>query len=224
MTPMRFGSNSRAGRQIFVDRRGVAFGLGDQRHVAEAHALAVAGAVDDQAADAARHQVGNAVAVLDLLGDVEAVEEHDGGRRIGAGRLRIGMHQESRAGCALIGDLDRLDARPAQEGGGIEEGRDGFRDRPPCRGRSSAAGSARRSGSSGSRAGRQDAAVSLWPEASASRPRASTLSPIRVHSSNQASSLPTRSRNARPTRFTSSISAPPHGAPLRQMSRPIDQR
>src|SRR5262249_58334479 len=63
-----------AGRKIFVGRRGVALGLGNQREVAKADALAVAGAVDDQAADAARGEIGHRIAVLNLLGDVEAVE------------------------------------------------------------------------------------------------------------------------------------------------------
>src|SRR6202035_3028083 len=67
-----------AAGEILVDRRGVAFGLGDQRQIAKPHALAVAWPVDDQAADAARGEIGYAVAVLQLLGDVEAVEEHHG--------------------------------------------------------------------------------------------------------------------------------------------------
>src|ERR1700741_1882736 len=47
---------------------------------------------------------------------------------------------------------------------------------------------------------------------------------MRAHSSNQALSSPTLSSSARPTRLTSSISAPIHGAPDRQISSPIDQR
>ena len=38
---------------------------------------------------------------------------------------------------------------------------------------------------------KQDAAVRLWPALRESRPRASTLSPIRFHSANHASSSPT---------------------------------
>ena len=38
---------------------------------------------------------------------------------------------------------------------------------------------------------KHDAAVRLWPAFSASRPRASTLSPMRFHSANHASSSPT---------------------------------
>ena len=71
---------------------------------------------------------------------------------------------------------------------------------------------------------KHDAAVSLWPARMASRPRAVILSPMRAHSSNHASSSPTLSVSARPTRLTSSISTPVHGAPERQINRPIDQR
>src|SRR5262249_28885638 len=61
--------------EILVDRRSVMLGLGDQRQIAEAHALAVARPVNDQAADATRREIGHRVAVLQLLGHVEAVEE-----------------------------------------------------------------------------------------------------------------------------------------------------
>src|SRR5690606_15265692 len=65
--------------EIFVRGARVALGVVTQVEAAEAHALAVARAIDDQARDAARRQVRNALEVLDLLGDVEAVEEHHGG-------------------------------------------------------------------------------------------------------------------------------------------------
>src|SRR5262245_49631912 len=67
--------------EILVGGGGVALGLGDERQVAEAYALAVAGTVDDEASDAARGEVGDAVAVLQLLGDVESVEKHHAWRR-----------------------------------------------------------------------------------------------------------------------------------------------
>ena len=108
---MRFAIELAAAREILVGRRRVLLGLGDQRQIAEAHALAVAGPVDDQAADAARREIGHAVAVLHLLGDVEAVEEHHRRRGLAAGRLRIGMHQQRRQARALVRNLDRLDAR-----------------------------------------------------------------------------------------------------------------
>ena len=79
--------------EILVGGGGIALGLGDERQVAEAHALAVAGAVDDEASDAARGEVGDAVAVLQLLGDVEAVEEHHAGRRFRSGGTGLGMHE-----------------------------------------------------------------------------------------------------------------------------------
>jgi len=65
-----------AGSEILVSGGGIAFGLGDQRQIAEADALPVAGTVNDQATDAARGKVGNSVAVLQLFGDIETIEEH----------------------------------------------------------------------------------------------------------------------------------------------------
>ena len=96
-------------------------GLGDQRQVAKAHALAVARPVDDQAADAARREVGHAVAVLQFLGDVEAVEEHHAGRGLAAGRGRIGMHEQRGQARRPVRHLDRLDARMPDVGGRILE-------------------------------------------------------------------------------------------------------
>src|SRR5207247_10532946 len=62
--------------EIFVSGGGIALGLRDERQIAEAHALAVSRAIHDETADAARGKIGNAVAVLQLFGDCETVEEH----------------------------------------------------------------------------------------------------------------------------------------------------
>ena len=65
-----------------------------QEQPAEADRLAGAGPVHDQDRDAALDQVGHAGDVLDLLGDVEAVEEHDAGRA--RGFRVLGMHEIAR--------------------------------------------------------------------------------------------------------------------------------
>src|SRR5690349_3647492 len=62
--------------QIFVSRRCVILGLGNQRQIAKAHALAVSRSIDDQATNAAGGEVGNAIAVLQLLCNIEAVEKY----------------------------------------------------------------------------------------------------------------------------------------------------
>src|SRR5262249_7969682 len=109
-----------------VGGRSVAFSLSDQWQLAEAHALPVTRSVDDQAADAVGGKVRNGVAVLDLFGDVEAVEiDH---RRCGpfAGRLGVGMHQERGEGRALVRNLNVLDAWAADDRGRIAKRLDGF--------------------------------------------------------------------------------------------------
>src|SRR5262249_58146651 len=62
--------------EILVGGGGVALGLGDERQGAEAYALAVAGTVDDKASDAARSDGRDTGAVIELLGDVQAVKRH----------------------------------------------------------------------------------------------------------------------------------------------------
>src|SRR4029077_8305111 len=57
--------------KIFVSRRCVILGFGNQRQIAKADALAVTRSVDNETTDAARGEVGDAIAVLQLLGDVE---------------------------------------------------------------------------------------------------------------------------------------------------------
>ena len=63
----------------FVGRCAVAFGFVMQPLIAKAHGLAVAGAIDDEAGDAARGEVGHAFEILNLFGDIKAVEEHHRG-------------------------------------------------------------------------------------------------------------------------------------------------
>ena len=79
---------------------------------AEADRLAGAGAVHDQAGDAALHQVGNAPQVLELLGDIKAVEKENAGRPLRAGVLR--RHEIAGKVPALEGDLHDLDPHVAQ--------------------------------------------------------------------------------------------------------------
>src|SRR5262249_52067208 len=107
--------------EIFVSRGGIALGLRDQGQIAKAHALAVSGAIHDETADAARGKIGNAVAVLQLLGDVETVEEHHARRGSRSGSLGLGMHEEGRQARAIVRHLDWLDARMPHEGGGVLE-------------------------------------------------------------------------------------------------------
>ena len=74
--PMRFGSTSaRVSRIIDAGAAGLLVVVA-QRHAAEADRLAGAGAVHHQHRNAALDEVGHAAQELDLLGDVEAVEEH----------------------------------------------------------------------------------------------------------------------------------------------------
>src|SRR5262249_56102227 len=77
--------------EILVDRRCILFGLRDQRQIAEPDALAIAWAVDNQTPDAARGEVGNAIAVLEFLGDVETVEKHHAGRWARSRGIRLGV-------------------------------------------------------------------------------------------------------------------------------------
>jgi hypothetical protein len=58
---------------------------------------------------------------LNLLGDVEAVEEHQRRRRLVAGGLRCGMHEQRRQYLVAVRHLDRLDARPLQHRGAVGE-------------------------------------------------------------------------------------------------------
>src|SRR5258708_17697674 len=83
-----------------------------QRHAAEADRLAGAGAVHHQHPNAALHQVGHAAQKLDLLGDIEAVEEHDTGRARG---LRVlGRHEIARKFLTLERHIDDFDFRARQ--------------------------------------------------------------------------------------------------------------
>ena len=72
-------------------------------------ALSIAGAVHDQTGDAARGQVGDALEILNLLGDIETIEEHHG-RHFAAAIRRLGVHVDRRQAGGAIGDLDMLQA------------------------------------------------------------------------------------------------------------------
>jgi hypothetical protein len=67
-----------------------------------------------------RRKVRNAVAVLQLLGDVEAVEEHHAGSAL-RGAVRVGMHQQRRQAGVPVRHLDRLDAGMLEHAGGVLE-------------------------------------------------------------------------------------------------------
>src|SRR5260370_859656 len=82
---------------------------------------AAAWPVDDETADPARGKIRNAIAVLQLLGDVEAVEEHHAGRALRSGYGRIGMHQQRRQARILVRYLHRLDAGMTDDAGGVLE-------------------------------------------------------------------------------------------------------
>ena len=89
-------------------------GVVAQITAAKADAFAVARAVDDQASNAAGDQIGDALEILNLLGDIETVEKHHGRHFAGfAGRL--GMHVNRRQAGAVIGNFNVLDARPLDE-------------------------------------------------------------------------------------------------------------
>src|SRR5215472_5137457 len=76
-----FWIESIAGGQIFVTWCCIILGLGDQRQIAKTDALAVTRPVDDEAADPARSKIGDAIAILQLLSDVEAVKKYHCWRR-----------------------------------------------------------------------------------------------------------------------------------------------
>jgi len=68
-----------------------------------------------KARDAARDQVRHALEVLDFLGDVEAVEEHQRRYCAGAPRQWFRVHENSGKRSALVRYLNVLDARPPHE-------------------------------------------------------------------------------------------------------------
>src|SRR5262249_8136176 len=98
---------------ILVDWGGITLGLRNQRQIAKAHALAVAGTIDNEATDAACREIGNAVPVLQLLGDIEAIKEHHARRRSGTCGIRIRVYEQPRQARILVRHFARLDARPA---------------------------------------------------------------------------------------------------------------
>ena len=97
--------------QIVEHRRRVVFGIVPQVEIAEADAFTVARAIDDQAGDAARGEIGDAFEILNLLGDIEAVEEHHR-RHFATTISRLGMHVDRRQAGAVIGNFHVLHARP----------------------------------------------------------------------------------------------------------------
>ena len=157
--------------------------------------------------DAALDQVRHAAHVLDLLGDVEAVEEHDAGR---ARRCRVlRMHEIAGQAAAFerhLDDLD-LDVGERRRTGGSNRPRCDRRRAPSC---PSACGSARPSGSSCRRAGRTPRRRPDGPRpGSARRGRAPRRRPSR-----RRRTRPRRPRRAcpssrRPILCSSLMSAPP---------------
>lgn len=106
---------------MLVRRSTVALRLVVERQIAEADGLAVAGAVDDETRDAARDEVRHPPEVLDLLGDVEAVEK-DHRRGATGGPFRVDVERgEARA---LVWHLDVLDPRTPEVPGRVAKGLD----------------------------------------------------------------------------------------------------
>ena len=85
-----------------------------QIETTEANAFAIARAINDQAGDAARGEIGDALEILNLLGDIEPVEKHHG-RHLAAAVRRLGMHIDCRQAGAVIRDFDMLQARPLDD-------------------------------------------------------------------------------------------------------------
>src|SRR5450759_3156064 len=95
-------------------------GVVTQVETAKADAFAIARAVHDQTSNATGNQIGNALEILNLLGDIEAVEEHHR-RHLATAVGRLGMHIDRRQAGAVIGNLYVLDARPLDVLGGVAE-------------------------------------------------------------------------------------------------------
>ena len=69
------GIDLRPRRQVVKNRRRIVLGVGSQVEIAETDAFAIPGPVHYEAGDSARHQVGDALEILNLLGDIEPIEE-----------------------------------------------------------------------------------------------------------------------------------------------------
>src|SRR5207248_7548195 len=89
-----------------------------QYQPAESKRLTGARSIHDQDGDAAPDQIGHAGEVLDFFRDIEAVEEHDAGRRRGARILRV--HEVAGQACALERHLHRLDLYISKRGELVE--------------------------------------------------------------------------------------------------------
>src|SRR6185437_15664523 len=107
-------------REIVVGRRGVTLGLMVQIKIAEPDAFAVPRSVHDQAGNAARSEISHALVVLNLLGDIEAVEENHRGHLAGA-ICRLGVYVDRRQTRSFVWDLDMLQARPLDVLGGVSQ-------------------------------------------------------------------------------------------------------
>ena len=112
MMPMRFGIDVGARLQIIDAGAAGLFVIVAQRHAAKADRLAGAGTVHDQHRNAAAHEIGHAAQELNLLGDVEAVEEHHAGRTRGFCVLR--RHEIARQLLAFERHVDDFDLRARQ--------------------------------------------------------------------------------------------------------------
>ena len=107
--------------EVIVGRAGVPLGLVVQRKVAKADGFAVSRPVEYQAGNAARGKSGNALEILDFLGDIEAVEEqHDRTFAAAAGN-RVGVDDDARQARAFIRYFDVFDPRPRREAGRLSE-------------------------------------------------------------------------------------------------------
>ena len=112
MMPMRFGIDVGARLQIIDAGAAGFFVIVAQRHAAKADRLAGAGSVHHQHRNAAPHEIGHAAQELNLLGDIEAVEEHHAGRARGFGVLR--RHEIAWQLLALERHVDDFDLAAGQ--------------------------------------------------------------------------------------------------------------
>src|SRR5438105_4449946 len=104
--------NFRSRGKIVPGRRRVVLGVVAQVEVAKTDTLTIPWTIHDQAGNAAGDKVRNTFEVLNLFGDIEAVEENN--RRHLARIIRwLGMNiDRGKARCPFIGNFDVLHARP----------------------------------------------------------------------------------------------------------------
>src|SRR5262245_10756382 len=106
------------GCKIVPYRSRIVLGIVSQIEVAKADAFAIPRSIHYQARNAAGDQIGHALQVLNLLGDIETIEENHVWHFARA-VLRLGMNIDRRKARAFICDLDVLEPRPLGDFGGV---------------------------------------------------------------------------------------------------------